>query len=235
MAEQLQKDFHYVKNSKRMDSLTQFEARLTPEELQIFRGLHSPAAIQAYLDATPYSAEERTRCPLHVMRDRVAHCLDGGLFAATALRRLGYPPLLLDMMPEPGTDDDHVLALFKEQGCFGAVAKSNFVGLRYREPIYRTPRELVLSYFEAYFNVNGKKTLRAYTRLFDLSRFDSIPWMWDERGVAIIEQRFYRLKPIPLLTPEMAARLEPVDPLSYRAGMLVVNPAGLYRPRTEEN
>ncbi|MDX9954041.1 MAG: hypothetical protein RBT75_08095 [Anaerolineae bacterium] len=216
-----------------MDQTDQFESLLTPEELQAFRDLNSPAAIQAYLDETPYSAEERTRSPLNVMRDRVAHCLDGGLFAAAALRRLGYPPLLVDMLPEPETDDDHVLAIFKEHGCLGAVAKSNFVGLRYREPIYRTVRELVLSYFEAYYNVNGKKTLRAYTRIFNLARFDRHNWMWDETGVEIVEQRLYSLKSTPLITPEMTAQLQPVDPLTYRAGMLVVNPAGLYRPRAE--
>ncbi|MBN1921753.1 MAG: hypothetical protein JW892_10940 [Anaerolineae bacterium] len=216
-----------------MDQLDQFESLLSPEELQNFRNLNSPAVIQAYLDETPYSAEERTRSPLNVMRDRVAHCLDGGLFAAAALRRLGYPPLLVDLLPEPETDDDHVLAIFKEHGCFGAVAKSNFVGLRYREPIYRTVRELVLSYFEAYYNVNGKKTLRAYTRTFDLARFDRHHWMWDETGIAIIEQRLYSLKPIPLITPAMAMQLQSVDSLTYKAGMLVANPAGLYRPRAE--
>ncbi|OQA22757.1 MAG: hypothetical protein BWY63_00657 [Chloroflexi bacterium ADurb.Bin360] len=216
-----------------MDLLDQFESLLTLEELQAFRNLNSPAAIQAYLDETPYSAEERTRSPLNVMRDRVAHCLDGGLFAAAALRRLGYPPLLVDMLPEPETDDDHVLAIFKEHGCLGAVAKSNFVGLRYREPIYRTVRELVLSYFEAYYNVNGKKTLRTYTRIFDLARFDRHNWMWDETGVEIVERHLYSLKSIPLITPEMTAQLQPVDPLTYQAGMLVVNPAGLYRPRVE--
>lgn len=216
-----------------MDPLPQFEALLTPAELEAFQSLDSPAAIQAYLDATPYSTEERTRCPLVTMRDRVAHCLDGALFAATALRRLGYPPLLLDLLPEPDTDDDHVLAIFKQHGCFGAMAKSNFVGLRYREPIYRTARELVLSYFEVYYNVDGQKTLRAYTRLFNLARFDRTHWMWDGSGVEVVEQHLYRLKPIPLITREMAAQLEPVDSLTYQAGMLVVNPAGLYRPRAE--
>lgn len=216
-----------------MDPLSQFEAFLTPAELEAFRSLDSPTAVQAYLDATPYSAEERTRCPLNVMRDRVAHCLDGALFAATALRGLGYPPLLLDLLPEPNTDDDHVLAIFKQHGCFGAVAKSNFVGLRYREPIYRTARELVLSYFEVYYNVNGRKTLRAYTHPFSLARFDRYHWMWDESGVEVVEQHLYQLKTTPLISAEMAAQLQPVDALTYQAGMLVVNPAGLYRPHVE--
>jgi hypothetical protein len=113
--------------------MKQIEDFLTGQETAALSALSSPADIQAYLDATPYSPEERDRCPLNVMRDRVAHCLDGGLFAAMALRRLGYPPLIIDLLPEPGLDDDHVLAIFKRDGCYGAVAKSNFAGLRYRD------------------------------------------------------------------------------------------------------
>ena len=141
----------------------------TPAERTALDALHSPFAIQAFLDATPYSPEDRDRCPLNVIRDRVAHCLDGALFAAMALRRLGYPPLLIDLLPEPDIDDDHVLAIFKVNGCWGAVAKSNFVGLRYREPVYRTLRELVMSYFEPFYNVEGVRTLRGYTLPVNLS------------------------------------------------------------------
>lgn len=216
-----------------MDPIAQFETYLEAEELKIFRSLDSPAAIQAYLDATPYSAEDRSRCPLNVLRDRVAHCFEGALFAAAALRRLGYPPVILDMLPEPETDDDHVIAVFKQHGYFGAVAKSNFVGLRYREPLYRSARELALSYFEAYYNVDGKKTLRAYNRPVNLIRFDRYHWLWEDTGIEAIDQHLYRLKPIPLITPEIAAQLQPVDPLTYRAGLLAANPAGLYRPRVE--
>ncbi len=207
-----------------------FDEQLNDTEREIWTGLTSPALIQAFLDDVPYSPENANRCPLRVLRDRQAHCLDGALFAAAALRRLGYPPLIIDLLPEPGTDDDHVLALFKEYGYYGAVAKSNFVGLRFREPIYRTLRELVLSYFEDYFNVNGEKTLRAYTRPVSLVTFDKVGWMVRDEGADAIEQRLWQLRRIPLLTPPMAAGLSPVDKLSYEAGMLGVNAAGLYRP-----
>lgn len=203
---------------------------LTAEERTTLAALNSPAAIQAYLDAIPYSPEARDRCPLNVLRDRTAHCLDGGLFAAMALRRLGYPPLIVDLWPEPGLDDDHVLAIFKQGGCYGAVAKSNFVGLRYREPVYRTLRELVMSYFEQFFNVNGVKTLRSHTRPLDLSRFDRYGWMWDDRGVAPIVARLAQLPRYPVISPQAIATLSPVDELSYRAGLLAANPAGLYKP-----
>src|SRR3990172_7915290 len=146
-----------------------------PNELRVFARLDSPAKIQVFLDNMPYSAEERYRCPRSVLQDRVAHCYDGALFAAAALRRLGHAPLIIDMLAH--NDDDHLLALFKRGGHWGAVAKSNFAGLRYREPIYRTLRELVLSYFEQYYNVEGEKTLRGYTLPLNLKPFDRFHWM----------------------------------------------------------
>src|SRR3990172_4896884 len=115
---------------------------MTQKELKVISSLSSPSKIQAFLDDVPYSAEEVYRCPLRVLRDRKAHCFDGALFAAAALRRLGCPPLILDMIPGD-RDDDHLLALYKCDDHWGAVAKSNFVGLRFREPVYRTLRELV--------------------------------------------------------------------------------------------
>ncbi len=217
-----------VENNMR---LTGLDECLTGPERTTLAALDSPVAIQAYLDATPYSPEERDRCPLNVIRDRVAHCLDGGLFAAMALRRLGYPPLIVDLLPEPGLDDDHVLAVFKQGGYFGAVAKSNFVGLRYREPVYRTLRELVMSYFELFYNVDGLKTLRGYTAPLNLSRFDNYGWMWEDAGVTPIMPAVLKLRRFPIAGPEAVAGLSRVDDLSYRAGMLVANPAGLYKPK----
>ena len=211
--------------------MKRIEDLLTKAEEAVLGSLSSPAAIQAYLDATPYSPEERDRCPLNVIRDRVAHCLDGGLFAAMALRRLGYPPLVVDLLPEPGIDDDHVLAIFKRGGCYGAVAKSNFVGLRYREPVYRSLRELVMSYFEVFYNVDGLKTLRGYTVPLNLNPFDRDGWTWDDDGVAPIVKRMGEIRRFAVLSSDAAAKLSHVDDLSYRAGMLVVNPAGLYKPK----
>lgn len=210
--------------------VTEFEALLDREQREIFSSLDSPASIQAFLDEIPYSAQDANRCPLYVLRDRVAHCLDGALFAAAALRRIGFPPLIVDLLPEPGTDDDHVLAIYRRDGCLGAVAKSNFVGLRFREAIYRNLRELVMSYFEGYFNVTGVKTLRGYTRPLDLKTFDKVGWMWSNKAADAIEQRLKELQEIPLLTPQMVSFLSPVDKRSYEAGMMGTNAAGLYKP-----
>ena len=201
-----------------MNALTEFEKRLPQSLRSTFLGLKSPLAVQEYLDSLPYKAEELDRSPLRVMTDGQAHCLDGGMFAALALWRMGFRPLLLDLVPDPGVDDDHVLALFQVDGLWGAVAKSNFVNLRYREPVYRSLRELTMTYFEHYYDLQRRKTLRGYTRPFNLERLKDIRWMWSEEGVKLVTCRFYNLKPVPLISAESAARLSPADERSYKAG-----------------
>jgi len=204
---------------------------LDEKQKSLLAGLTSPAKIQAFLDATPYSASDENRCPRRVIQDRLAHCLDGGLFAAAALSRLGYPALIVDLLPEPKLDDDHVLAVFTSHGFFGAVAKSNFSGLRFREPVFRSLRELVMSYFEDFFNVDGLKTLRGYTRPLHLSTYERMNWEVNDKAADAIEKRLKKLRPIPVLADGMASDLSPADVLSYQAGMLGTNPAGLYKPK----
>jgi hypothetical protein len=145
------------------------------------------------------------------------------------LRRLGHPALVLNLLPND-RDDDHVLALFKQRGHWGAVAKSNFVGLRFREPIYRTLRELVLSYFEQYYNVAGEKTLRGYTLPLNLKTFDKFHWMTRDEPLEQIAQRLDEIRRVSLLTRPMLARLSLVDKRSRQAGLLGANKAGLYQP-----
>ena len=193
----------------------------TPAEQAIFRHLKSPEKIQRFLDDLAYNKEPggaTCRSPRLVMRDRTAHCMEGALFGAAALRALGYPPLLLDL--EAVRDDDHVLAIFRLRGYWGAVAKSNYSGLRYREPVYRTLRELAMSYFEDYFNLQKEKTLRRYSRPVNLRRFDSIAWMTAEEDVWAIPEYLLGIAHWPLLGPGMAARLGPVDERLFAAGMV---------------
>lgn len=211
--------------------MQEFYSRLTPEQTIIFKRLINPAAIQAYLDSLVYIAEERDRSPLAVIQDGQCHCLDGGLLAAVALRQIGYEPLVVDLIPEAGFDDDHVLAIFKIYGCYGAVAKSNFVGLRYREPVFRTLRELVKSYFEFFFNLDGVKTLRAYTLPVNLKRFDYLNWMWDEKGVAIFSSHFYNQKPIPLFTSDQLTGFSLVDPWTLAGATWGTNVTQTYGSR----
>jgi hypothetical protein len=205
------------------------EAYLDDARRARFAGLDSPTAIQAFLDETPYSTADFNRCPLRVLQDGAANCMDGALLAAAALRRMGQPPLIVDMLPEPGSDDDHVLAIYKRNGCFGSIAKSNFSCLRSREPVYRSLRELIMSYFDVFYNLKGQKTLRGYSRPVRLSAFDRLNWEVSDAGVDAIERHLYTLRPVPVLTPEMAAGLSPMDPLSYQSGLLGSNPEGLFK------
>ena len=213
--------------------LEEFKASLSGQEIGLFESFRTPADIQAFLDGIPYSTSNENRSPVQVLHDRVAHCLDGALFAAAALRWMGFDPILIDMFPEPGQDDDHVLAIFRRGGYLGAVAKSNFAGLRFREAIYRTPRELVLTYFDAFFNLYGQKTLRFYTRPYNLQKLDPSGWMWSIAGADRVEKTLYGLKRIPIFPSELAAFFTPVDQLSFRAGMLGTDPDGLYKPKKQ--
>ncbi|HEX7620429.1 MAG TPA: hypothetical protein VF359_04450 [Anaerolineales bacterium] len=205
-----------------MINIPEFESRLAPAYLKIFQHLSNPAEIQAYLDSVPYIAVDLNRSPLRVMTDGQAHCLDGGIFAALALARLGHRPLIMDLVPETGADDDHVLALFQNSGNWGCIAKSNYAFLRFREPVYRNLRELAMTYFECYTNNEKQKTLRGYTRPLDLSAF-APDWMWSEDGIAAISQRFYMRRPIPLISREGADTLSLSDERFYQANTLGTN------------
>ena len=202
-----------------------------PAELETLDRLSTPAAVQAYLDETPYSTDHFYRSPRSVMRDRKAHCADGAFFAAAALWRHGHAPMVTDLLA--WNDDDHLLALYKRDGCWGAVGKSNFATLRFREPVYRTLRELVMSYFEFYFNLAGQKTLRRYTVPLDLRTCGDLDWMTRDEHIEECVRRMDAKRQVSLLTRPMAATLGRADALSFRAGMLGTNPAGLYQPSAE--
>ncbi len=128
-------------------------------------------------------------------------------------------------------DDDHVLAIYRANGGYGALAKSNYSGLRRREPVYRTLRELVMSYFEQFFNVNGQHTLRTYTRPLNLARLDARQWMTSDSGADAIEHRLLHMRRISALSSAMIAALTPMDALPKQAGMMGSDPAGLYQPK----
>ncbi len=138
--------------------------------------------------------------------------------AAAALRFHGRPALLVDL--EAVRDDDHVLAVFREGGLWGAAAKSNYAGLRFREPVYRTLRELVMSYFEHYFNLRGEKTLRAYSRPVNLKRFDPIGWMTAEKDVWAIPEHLCVIPHVALLPDGVERRLNRMDKRLFAAGLV---------------
>jgi hypothetical protein len=200
----------------------------TAAERRTLDRLDSPASIQAFLDSLAYSDEPVYRSPRSVLRDRKAHCFDGAVLAAAALRRLGEPALLVDLAAE--RDDDHVLALFRRRGKLGAIAKSNFVGLRFREPVFRTVRELALSYFECYFNLERVKSLRSVSPPVALDRFDDLDWELRDDAMDAIAARLYAVRHRPLVDARQVGELAPVDARTFRAQLLGANEKGLYRP-----
>ena len=217
-----------------MSTIENFDQALTRPERRKIARLTTPKKIQDFLDRLPYSVESIYRCPLRVFREHVAHCFDGALFGAAALRCLGYPPLVLNMTAI-SEDDDHLLAPYRRDGHWGAVAKSNFVGLRFREPIYRNLRELVMSYFEQFYSVERKKSLRSYTVLLNLKAFDKLNWMMSDEPLERIGERLDEIRKVSVITRRMIAGLSLVDERSYKAGLLGANKAGLYRPPGKRN
>jgi hypothetical protein len=199
----------------------------SPAERAVLRSLSTPARIQGFLDALAYRTEDEPASPRRVLAERRAHCLDGALLAASALRRLGHDPMILGMWAV--RDDGHVIAVFRREGGWGAVAKSNFTGLRYREPVYRSVRELVMSYFEDYFNAAGERTLRMHTAPLRLARFDRLGWEVEDGAVDAIDAALKELPDRHLVTPAQAKRLARMDERSMQAGMLGTVKAGLYR------
>ncbi len=190
----------------------------TASELRLLQALKTPAGIQRFLDELPYNLSYTARSPGKVLHDRTASCLEGGIFAAAALRVLGFPPLIFDL--EADHDTDHVVAIFKVRGHWGAVAKSNFTGCRYREPVYRSLRELAMSYFNIYFNLRFERTLRRYSRPVNLVRFDRLNWMTTDKPIWFVAEYLCEIPHIPLLTSTMERNLTRVDLRTARGEMV---------------
>jgi len=191
-----------------------------PAERKILRRLATPDRIQRFLDETlGYNLEPHgptLMSPRRVLREGVAHCMEGALLAAAALWTQGFPPLLVDL--EAIRDDDHVLAVYKQRGHWGAIAKSNYSGLRFREPVYRSLRELIMSYFEHYYNPSGEKTLRRYSRPVNLGRFHRIGWMTAEEDLWAIAEHLCEVPHHEVLTGAMGRRLCRMDARLMAAG-----------------
>jgi hypothetical protein len=189
--------------------------------------LGSPPEIQAYLNRIPYDDVPGTRSPYWVTVEKRANCFEGALFAAAMLRLLGHPPLIVDLRAE--NDDDHILAVFRHNGLWGAVAKSNTTTLRYRDPVYRNLRELVMSYFEGYINTLGDKTLRSYSRPLHLGRYDRRNWATTGEDLSDIGEDLDRMTHTPLLSRKGIRALTPADRDLYKAVFLGSLKSGLYK------
>jgi hypothetical protein len=200
------------------NSFARHQFGFTPSELRKLRALKTPSGIQRFLDDLPYHLAGTAWSPKTVLREKTAHCLEGAIFAAAALRVLGFPPLILDL--EADQDTDHVLAVYKLRGHWGAIAKSNFAGCRYREPVYRTLRELALSYFNTYFNLRGERTLRRYSRPVNLARFDARNWMTSEKEIWFIAEYLCDIPHQPLLQRGLEKHLTRVDRRTWKSEMV---------------
>jgi hypothetical protein len=200
----------------------------TNDEIKFLKTMKDPDKIQGFLDSIDYNPSYECRSPRWVIRKRSAHCFEGALFAAAALGFIGYPPLIVDL--KAFNDDDHVIAVFKERGHWGAVAKSNFTSLRFREPVYRSLRELVMSYFDFYFNLNRDKSLRSYSPPLDLTRYNKREWSTTDEDLEYIGDKLEQLRHYPVIDKMMIDKLNKASETMLKAGMLGSNEDGLFKP-----
>lgn len=202
-------------------SMRQFPKTLRPEFV-FFDELDTPSKIQDFLNTVPFNFEPHgstCRSPRRVLTDNTAHCLEGALLAAAALWYHGRQPVLLDL-ETPDTDTDHVVTLFRHNGYWGAISKTNHAVLRYRDPVYKTVRELVLSYFNEYFTDDGIKTLRRYSKPFDMLQFED-EWLTSEKDMWNIEDEIIRSPHLPVVNTSTARFLRPADAVEIRAGKII--------------
>jgi hypothetical protein len=190
---------------------------MSPEDVRTLRTLKTPMQIQKFIDALEYQYADTAWSPQRVLRERKGHCMEGALLAAAALRVNGQLPLLMDL--EGVRDDDHVVALYREHGLWGGVAKSNFAGLRFRAPVYRSIRELAMSYFEHYYNLRGERTMRGYSLPVNLARVDKLHWMTSEEDVWCVPELLIAARHYPLFPDKVGRALPRLDRRSFEAGM----------------
>lgn len=197
----------------------------TKEEIKLFKKLNTPQKIQDFLNVLPFNFEKNgdtCMSPRMVIKEKKAHCIEGAIFAAAVLEFHGYKPYLMDLRSiKKPYDDDHVVAVFRKFGCFGAISKTNHCVLRYREPIYKTERELAVSFFHEYFLNNGKKTLREYSDLFDLNYFNKLHWRTSSENLLTISFYLDKIKHHKLLSLSQVKNLRQADKIEIEAGKIV--------------
>jgi hypothetical protein len=199
---------------------------LTAREFAALDRLDSPERIQAFLNAIPINHEiggETVLSAREVFRQRRAHCIEGAFLAATALWIHGEPPLVMHLDCDE-SDFPHVIALFRREGAWGAISKTNGAPLRYRDPIYRSLRELAITYFHEYSNKRGHKTLRSYSTAFDLRRLPVSEWVTAERSCWAAHDRLVRLRHYPLITRRQERLLSRRDAFERQASRMVEYP-----------
>lgn len=208
-----------------MKRLTRQEAGLTPSEYALLSRLTTPTKIQDFLDSIPMNWEKKGdthMSPRRVLQEQKAHCIEGALFAAAALWIHGESPLLMNVSARFGKGDvDHVIALYKRGGYFGAISKTNHATIRFRDPIYRTPRELALSYFHEWFlNDTGEKTLECYSKPLDMRRFGT-KWITEEKDLWEVADALSVLPHYQLVPKGNLRYVRKADAMERKAGSLI--------------
>jgi hypothetical protein len=198
------------------------------EETDFLKHMDQPVKIQAFLNAIDYNPDPVCRSPRWVIRKKSAHCFEGALFAAACLQNIGYKPLLLDL--KAFNDDDHVIAIYKKDKYWGSVAKSNFTTLKFREPVYRSLRELTMSYFDFYFNTLGELSLRSYSVPLDLSVYNDRNWPTTDDDLEYIGDKLDSIRHYRVIPESYIPRLNKVDQKLLEASMIGANKDGLYIP-----
>lgn len=195
---------------------------LTLEDRKILSRLNTPHKIQDFLDKLPQNHEkngETCMSPHQVLKEKKAHCIEGAMLAAVALWLHGEKPLIMSLKVARG-DDDHIVALYKKNGHWGAISKTNHAVLRFRDPVYRTVRELALSYFHEYFlTENGKKTMRGYSKPVNLKRFGT-KWVNSKEDLWDIGNTIYTMKHIPVVPKGNEKHLRNAHPVERTAASI---------------
>ncbi len=194
----------------------------TKKDLILFKKLNTPAKIQDFLNTIPINFEksgETLKSPLKVLRTNSAHCFEGALLGAYILSLYEYPPLVLHLESD-WNDVDHVIVPFKEDGLWGALSKTNHAVLRYREPVYKTIRELVMSYFHEYFVNNGEKTLRRYSAPLNLNIFEA-SWSIEEGNLWGIDEELDKVKHFDIMPKKILKKFRKADKIEREAGKIV--------------
>lgn len=198
-------------------------SNFTAQELKILRSLNTPCKVQDFIDRLKINfdkGQDTCQSPWQVLKSRKAHCIEAAMLAALALRLQGQPPLVIDL-EAAAHDDDHVVAVFKQFGRWGAISKSNHAVLRYREPIYKDIHELVMSYFHEYTDKQGRKTLRSYAGPINLSRFDKQEWMTDIKDVWYIAEYLANIKHRKIVSRRQIRNLRRADAIERKIGSVV--------------
>jgi hypothetical protein len=196
---------------------------LNKKEVRLLKKLNTPKKIQDFLNKIPINFEEKgdtCMSPRMVLKNNKAHCMEGAMLAAAALRINGRNPLVVDLEATK-KDFDHVICVFRQDSKWGSISKTNHAVLRYREPIYNNIRELVMSFFHEYFDDSGKKNLRSYSAPINLKRFDKLNWMASEEDVWFVPDYLAKVKHYPLINKNQISRLRKADKIEIKAGKLL--------------